>query len=140
MRKNIYLLMFIFCLFSCTQTKEKVTTNKGPFLVKVEDFNLFMDEFKKDSSFQVSRIDNPLIIETIDDESHGVQNKSMQKVTYVSFDQKDWKEKISIESKALSSDTIVVVLQGIDTGILIEHYFAIRNGKWFLFKIKNFSD
>lgn len=134
-------LFFISLLLFCN------TKHSGEFLDKAsslrEDFKSFFNAFKKDSTFQLSRIDKPLIVESMEyranlEDYHIVS--STQIVNYVSFRQRDWPEKIITSTKSVSTDTIKVELQVVDTGIFIEHYFVNREKKWYLYKIINLSD
>lgn len=102
-----------------------------------EDFNAFFQKFKNDSLFQKQRIDNPLTVVIYEED---VEEVTKQQVKYVSFNQKDWDMKISIETEKISKDTVNVILEGIDTGVRIEHMFVNRNIEWHLFQIKNYSD
>ncbi len=102
-----------------------------------EDFKEFFQKFKTDSLFQRQRIDNPLTFIISEDDVEEVTN---QQVNYVSFNAKDWDMKISVKTEKLSKDTINVILEGIDTGVHIEHMFVNRDLGWYLFQIKNLSD
>lgn len=142
MRKIKYLFIAILFSYACSQPKKNKSINiQTPSVLRVEKFTAFIDKFKNDSLFQVLRIDNPLIIETIDDDSEVVKfNKSLKRVSYVSFLPESWKTAISITNSQKAVDTVVVELQGVDTGIVIDHYFVLRNNQWFLYKIRNLSD
>ena len=102
-----------------------------------ENFDDFFNKFRTDSLFQLQRIDKPLSVIKSDEEA---EEEEKQVVKYVSFDQKDWDIKIEYKKTILSKDTMNVVLEGIDTGVHIEHFFVMRQGNWYLFQIKNLSD
>ena len=102
-----------------------------------ENFKEFFQNFKSDSLFQKQRIDSPLTVIMSEED---VEEVTKQQVNYVSFNAKDWDMEISVTTEKMSKDTMNVILEGIDTGTHIEHLFAIRKSKWYLFQIKNFSD
>ncbi len=134
--KYIFLIYFVFIIFSCTNSKNNIENNKSTN-IENEDFNSFFEHFIKDSLFQNSRIDHPVILVNSDDEKDNIQSINVE---YVSFKQKDWKEKIIINRNEISPDTINVTLEGSDTGLFINHFFVKRNNQWFLFRINNESD
>lgn len=101
-----------------------------------EDFEIFFSRFIQDTIFQLQRIDAPLHVVLTDEEV--VEDRHIV-VKYVSFDREDWDSEIFYSSTRISNDTMNVILQGIDTGLYIEHYFAKRSGKWHLFQIRNSS-
>jgi hypothetical protein len=136
--KSMKTVFLIFCsiLFSCGPAINKSEHSALSITTKAEPFNIFFEKFSNDSLFQISRIDNPLIVITSDE---GDEIKELMDVKYVSFSQKDWKEVINITIKEISQDTTQVLLQAIDTGIYIEHVFTMRNQQWHLCKILNLS-
>lgn len=105
--------------------------------LKNESFDDFFNKFKVDSIFQRERIDKPLSVIISEEDS---EEEVMQEVNYVSFNAKDWDMEISIRTEAFSKDSMNVILDGNDTGVHLEHLFALRGGKWYLFQIKNLSD
>lgn len=137
------ILSIIFLIASCKQQGSYNTINgKSSFPSSQpntldEEFDDFFLKFRKDSLFQVQRIDNPLSI-LLSDENSIYETK--QVIKYVSFSQLDWDVNISYESVEVSKDTMNVILEGIDTGVYIEHIFVRRDNQWHLCVIKNFSD
>lgn len=67
-------------------------------------------------------------------------DSSFQDIKYLSFQQKDWSFTIKNKIIKISKDSTIVTLEGLDTGVHIDHYFALRLLKWHLFKIRNESD
>jgi hypothetical protein len=122
---------------STSLIKMDSTSINEPANTKEEDFKQFFVRFENDSIFQKQRIDNPLLV-VISDEN--IEENTTQEVGYVSFHEKDWDARINIKKEIISKDTINVILEGTDTGVHIEHLFARRYNKWYLFKIKNLSD
>lgn len=102
-----------------------------------ENFDDFFNKFKTDSLFQQQRIDKPLSVIISDEET---EEEEKQAIKFVSFDQKDWDVKIGYKKTTISKDTMNVILEGMDTGVHIEHFFAKRQGNWYLYQIKNLSD
>lgn len=83
------------------------------------------------------RIDKPLPVFFSDSDGDSLERMEVNKV---SFDSKDWKGELEINQVRISEDTVKVNLQIVDTGVFIEHYFALREGIWRLVQIKNLSD
>lgn len=129
----VTLVIFISCSKPLNKIEQIITKEEG----SKERFKQFFEKFSNDSLFQISRIDSPLIVVKSED-VHKIME--LIDVNYISFDQKDWEEKITYEPQEISHDTIKVTLQGTDTGLYIEHYFVLRNNFWFLFKIENLSN
>ena len=142
MRAEIFFILIV-CLIACKPKLNSDINNVEPTNTNIqsktvdEDFSDFFKKFKNDSLFQVQRIDNPLSLIISDEESDEEQKKE---VKYVSFFQKDWDVKIKYNAIEISKDTMAVILEGIDTGVHIEHVFAKRGDQWYLFQIKNLSD
>lgn len=140
--KFVLFIITFQCLLSCntkidTKTENVATQGDKTNKQLQENFNVFFEKFKQDTLFQVQRIDDPLSIVFTDE--YEMEEEMYQSTKYVSFNQKDWDIKISYVGKKVSNDTTNVILQGLDTGIYIEHFFAKREGKWYLFRIKNSS-
>jgi hypothetical protein len=142
--KNIaFYLLIIFLAISCVNQKgNRSTKSLDSSASKNEDFAVFFNTFKSDSLFQLLRIDDPLIIETIkQDHSENVAfDKKFEKIKAVSFDSAVWGKGTYINIKSKSLDTIIVELKVKGTGIFIQHYFVSRNNPWFLYEIKDLSD
>jgi len=130
------LLLFYSILFSCSPATNKPEHGSLNSHATAESFFTFFNNFSKDSIFQIARIDSPLLVIKSDEVD---ESKEWMDVQYVSFKQKDWKETIKITIEELTPDTTRVLLQGEDTGIYLEHYFALRNLQWHLYKILNLS-
>lgn len=138
--KKIHIFMLALAIFSCN-TEKKGTSYAEVKISDIEDFPSFFKKFQTNSLFQAERIENPIIIETIDDESDGINYiKSTKKIDYVSFEQKNWNEKISISTKVQTNDTVVVEINGTETGLSVELYFAYKDNRWYLCKIRDNSN
>lgn len=128
-------LSMIFFSIGCNQFRDKSSDENNLSKLNRENFNLFFENFKKDSIFQVSRIDKPLILESIQTTNDLVENKLVTKkmiVNHTSFDEIDWNVELLINSKKIARDTVSVELQGVDTGLFFEHYFVNRDGMVFI--------
>lgn len=143
--RPIIIILFLGCISCKPKVKKENINNFNVDTISTipkadslpENFNDFFNKFKSDPLFQILRIDDPLSVIISDEES---EEEEKQKVKYVSFNQKHWGVKIKITTKELSKDTINVTLEGNDTGVHIEHFFAKRSDKWHLYQIKNLSD
>jgi hypothetical protein len=72
-------LSMIFLSIGCNQFRDKSSDENNLSKLNRENFNLFFENFKKDSIFQVSRIDEPLILESIQTTNDLVENKLVTK-------------------------------------------------------------
>lgn len=141
MKKIQFLIIFLLLLTVACTNQQKSKLSQCSDLQKSESFKVFFKRFKSNKDFQKLRIDCPLILESIDDESAEINYiRSKRKIEYVSFDQKNWTDPISLSFRKLINDTIVVDLNGVETGLRVEHYFVLRNKVWFLCKIRDKSD
>jgi hypothetical protein len=119
----------------CDKTKLKTPSNDIP--ASNEDFNAFFRKFSSDTLFQKARIDNPLPIIISNSGGDSLQKMVVKKV---SFEDKDWEGEIELSKAKVADDTFKVILQIVDTGVFMEHYFALRGHNWYLVEIKNLSD
>lgn len=137
------IILFVLMIFyGCNGTKNKLQEIKDSDAMKGnEKFEDFFNKFNSDTVFQKTRLHNPVVMHVIDDESNNeTYVSSILEDVRVSFNQKDWNEKVSFPVRKVSKDTIVVDIKGIDTGIWIEHYFVSEKGLWYLHKIRDLSD
>ena len=141
MKKIQFLVILLLLLTVACTNQQKSKLSQCYDLEKSESFNVFFNRFKSNKDFQKLRIDCPLTLESIDDESAEINySRSKKKIEYVSFDQKNWTDPISLSFRKLINDTIVVDLNGVETGLRVEHYFVLRKKVWFLCKIRDKSD
>ena len=111
MKKIQLLIIFLLLLTVACTNQQKSKLSQCSDLQKSESFNVFFKRFKSNKNFQKLRIDCPLILESIDDESSEINYiRSKKKIEYVSFDQKNWTDPISLSFRKLINDTIVVDL------------------------------
>lgn len=105
-----------------------------------EEFDLFIQKFSTEESFQIDRIKFPINI-IIPDTGHegmapmhetiGKYDWEMLDLTYDStyvtrpYDQ-------YYQVVRFTNDTAVVEIRGIDNGIYADYYFSLINNKWYL--------
>jgi len=131
---RLYCLLLLVAV-GCGQGSLKPPSSGIPH--DVEDFDSFFDNFSVDTVFQKTRIDSPLPVIFSDSDGDSLQKMEVHKV---SFDSKDWEGELEINQVPISEDTVNVILQVVDTGVFIELYFALREGRWHLAEIRNSSD
>ncbi|MDO4790277.1 MAG: DUF4348 domain-containing protein [Porphyromonas sp.] len=110
---------------------------------EVEDFDIFMEQFNNDFSFQKSRVIFPLRYEGYDLETDSLLLQEIAEEEWIDMDlswdpsyktrETDAYDREIIERK----DTTIVHFQGVDNGINLEAVFVSKEGKWFLLQ---FSD
>lgn len=146
-----YILIFFLIIYSCKEkareSKEyknsinNTTINSKNLILAKEDvdkdFLSFFEKFKKDKVFQNQRIRNPIIFNTFDDDNVSYSEK--KHINFVSFDQSDWDVEITYEIRSVDSVTKNVILEGLDTGVQIEHIFKKDLEGWHLIEINNLS-
>ncbi len=106
MKQTIFLILVILGGYSCS------TGSKGKLKQK-EDFAVFFETFSTDSNFQKSRMLLPLVSETkVKELKEEAYVTALLKSYHASFNQKDWKEPITVERKEELNNTIIVTLKG----------------------------
>jgi hypothetical protein len=129
MKKIIFILTLIFISSNSTFCKAD----------KIEDFDNFLIEFKKNKSFQVSRIKFPLLLEYLDNSDYKVK-----KFEYNSF---NWKhDDLNIKSDVHTTidngeEKYVKILSfmGVENGINLKYFFKAFGINWYLIKIESMS-
>ena len=113
---------------------------------RAENFDVFFEKFKNDSSFQITRVKFPWTLVTWEP---GTDAASKQLIN-----QKDWKHlgfyyeagyatrQIDAYTQQVKSygDTVKLELRGVDNGIMTDYEFAMDNRKWFLVSAKDYSN
>lgn len=100
-----------------------------------EDFDSFFAKFDKERSFQYSRIEFPLKV--ITEDATRFLSKKEWKFTTLSNKQS---VKGQIKKTQVSNDEVKMEYSIEDTGVLVNHFFRIKNGKWWLVYIQDESD
>ncbi|MES2726821.1 MAG: hypothetical protein V4643_06940 [Bacteroidota bacterium] len=111
--------------------------SKGKSNTQRENVALFFESFLTDSNFQKARILYPLESEIEDKDSKEEDSyiTTLLNNYRVSFNQQE----SDFEAKEESKNNMVIVLKGKQTGLLVEHYFSLRNNQWYLEKIRDLS-
>ena len=100
-----------------------------------EDFKEFVERFVSDCEFQRSRVVFP--VEAL------LHEEDTVKVVVV--DEKDWGECVSFSDyivkvgPSVTDGATVMIVQGKDNGVLVEHRFGLVDNKWFLKRIEDYS-
>lgn len=129
---------------SINEPIEEVVEEKNPHK---ESFDLFFEEFAKDSVFQLSRVSFPISYYSIDIED----NKQEYVYNKDDFWHLDFVEDNEAAERAVDAYEPVLVREspfkikyikkGIDNGIRIEYFFEMNdNGDWNLIKIIDYSN
>jgi len=99
-------------------------------------FNVFFEKFKKDSTFQISSTIYPFKVIDVDDEGNITRFIQKKDWKYISFEGKN----VLLKQVWFSKTKVDVQFSIQDTGILVDHFFEYRNGKWWHVYAKNQSD
>lgn len=100
-----------------------------------EDFKEFVEQFVSDCEFQRSRVLFP--VEALLHEEDTVR--------VVVVDEKDWGECVSFSDyivkvgPSVTDGATVMIVQGKDNGVLVEHRFGLVDSKWYLKRIEDYS-
>ena len=151
----IFLCILFYVLISCTQSREKKENvlNEDKVNITVidssltelankgsENFNMFVEKFSEEESFQMQRIKFPISIIVPDSEHEGMASIEETISRY------DWEQlDLTYDSTYLTrpfdqyyqvvrfnNDTAIVEIRGINNGIYADYYFALIDKKWYL--------
>lgn len=118
----------IFLLFSVIFNTAIVAQEKH----KKETFTTFFNSFNKDKSFQMSRVQFPLIVKLNNDDFELVDYTiTKEKHTIINLN-RDIAERDYNQKTILKKDRAVIQQRGINNGIFIDYIFEKRKGLWFL--------
>jgi len=139
--------IFTSLLFGCKQSQVNSKVDKGQAASIVleskalsvdNDFNEFIQQFSKDSLFQISRIHFPLNVQEYDvmndvDIAKTINKQDFRKLDFTirksDGETDSWEQGINVrDNKA------IIEIQGIDNGIIVDFYFEKQDGKWYLVK------
>ena len=139
---------------SCNSDKQKagVQQSTTPVAILSSDienvdnhFDVFIEQFSRDTAFQLKRIKFPLRIKQydIENDKDTIIYKSRSVFEMMDFRKKkslssldQWKQEI-ILYKSQSKATIEI--RGIENGIMVDYYFEKSDGKWMLVGIDDSS-
>jgi len=145
--RNVFYILILLVIFLSCKKEKNISIEIGKNLpsnteVKVSkqvdnDFNVFFKLFNQDSIFQMSRVDFPLKIKTLDGE-YELINQIVKKEEYritefligntqTNHEYDNFKQDI-----VLGEEEVIVSWVGIDNGIAVEFMFKKNNGKWML--------
>jgi len=141
-------IVTILILFGCKKEAKKTGSEK--YLEKEkkqiqipknidDDFKVFISYFSKDSVFQVSRVNFPLIVKEIDDENMlESKEKIIKKNEYTTINFEYPKDALTREfdrytqNYKIKENKAIIEIRGIDNGICSDFFFEKNNGKWIL--------
>lgn len=141
-------IVAILILFGCKPETKKTEPEKHLEKEKTQiqipkniddDFKIFLDYFSKDSVFQVSRVNFPLIVTEIDDENMlEAKEKIIQKNEYTTINFEYPKDALTREfdrytqNYKIKENKATIEIRGIDNGICSDFFFEKINEKWML--------
>lgn len=125
---------------------ENIKTENQTSKITDENFEAFLNNFSRDSLFQISRVKFPLKVKEIDLESmeeinenkSGFKERTILKSQYTKLDFTYPKDALTREldrysqKNILKNNIMTVEIRGIDNGLYSDFYFEKINGKWFL--------
>ena len=99
---------------------------------KTETFTTFFNSFNKDKSFQMSRVQFPLIVK-LNNEDFELVDYTITKAKYTIINlNKDSAERDYNQKTILKKDKVIIQQRGLNNGIFIDYIFEKRKGLWFL--------
>lgn len=144
----LFLISALFILTSCSQhkaTKEKQADIASDTSQIDEEFDLFLENFNSEPTFQRQRIIFPIKMTVLQPSEFGME------VVDEELTQQDWilldftydstyatRQLDSYEQRIRRyNDSTIIEHRGIDNGIFADYCFVKKDGKWYL---KSFSD
>ena len=128
-------------------TKQSISTEiekKVPENIDSE-FDIFINSFNKDSTFQMSRIQFPITIKEVDDENYEIVEKIINLEDYeiidLTYDESILEQEFNkyTQKTIIEGNKVTVEILGIDNGINCKYQFEKINGKWILITWSNLS-
>lgn len=139
--KFFFSLILFAIILSCNnhsqESSKKIINNN---LNKEESFSDFLNHFGKDSVFQNSRIEFPLLSMSEDDSGETEQNLIQQKDWGFSDLSKLQKPKYIQSIKNINKQEYHLIFQIEDTGVHVVYIFKKQKNKWMLTQITDNSD
>ena len=123
---------------SKSNVKQEVTTTEN-------SFDDFIKKFSKDKLFQLSRIKFPVTYNYTneDDETGAMSTKQIQKNEWKAIDFVDksgFGEAVEVSKEVKDSNTIDLLVKGVDTGLSITYCFKKEYNTYYLVKIIDYSN
>ena len=165
---NFYsLIIFLFILSlptSCSESSEKslikvsvehgadntetIIANHTDLPTNVDEtFEIFLSHFNRDSLFQITCVDFPLVYKEVDMDSEDLSmiEGKIEKSDYLKMDFTYDRSMAERTLDAYTQDINVknnkatIIVRGVDNGIATDYFFEKRNGKWMLFYFEDHS-
>jgi hypothetical protein len=150
---------FVFCLviaafYSCNsgnqrvkavQSGQQVSSHSSNTDIADKDFSTFIEQFSKDTAFQINRTKFPLRIKQYDIENDKDTIIYEQQSAFEMMDFRkrksegrydQWKQEIVLDK---SQRKATIEIRGIENGIVVDYHFEMRDGKWMLVGIDDSS-
>lgn len=140
---TIFLILILACKQSEKETQVGITTDKSKSELNNQtkviipenvdsEFNLFLEFFSSDSTFQISRVNFPLKVKHLDIENGILKNRIIEPTDYylkrfLPFNNKnqDYTQEIDIKN-----DKVIIFIRGIENGLVVDYEFDKIHGKW----------
>jgi len=135
-RLYVLTMLFLILITSCKKSKES-RISQSSISGKTENFDDFFKKFKTNMDFQKSRLSSDLFIETFEEKDTVKIKCEDFKFIYGETDIEGRQIFYRIDKKS-SKEIIVIITE--ENGVNVEHNFKLRNGKWFLYKIVDYSN
>lgn len=139
---KVLLIIGIGCTSSNNVESVIIKSNKlkeDSSKLKVIDFNVFLKKFNNDSLFQISCIDFPLSLISFEDDVKKKSTIIRSEWSFIQLIENDkYNSKIIKKVKTKYEVEIQYLIE--DTGILVCHFFAFKNGLWRLERIEDYSN
>ncbi|MDB4920832.1 hypothetical protein [Mucilaginibacter sp.] len=144
-------LLLLICLFlsNCNSNKKaSETAGKSTLVSKkkvnyydslTENFDSFFKKFQSDSVFQLTRVKFPFKITNESEEGDSTWFVRKSNWKYTSYGIGKAADEI-IKKKKIKEGLINIELTIEDTGVLVNHYFINKDGKWWLAYMVDDSD
>ncbi len=127
------LIVFFFYLLQCACSNTK--TNSSGNDLNTENFELFYNQFKEDSIFQLERIKFPLHGKYMDDERAGQQTdnfiwtKENWKILYTNV---SLNPEIYTTNRITKRNKMLIITTSIEGNFNFEETYELINSKWYL--------
>jgi len=112
----------------------------------VENFEVFFQRFRNDSSFQITRVKFPWTLMTwepgTDAPAKQLVDKQVWKHLRFYYEAGYATRQLDAYTQQVKSygDTVKLELRGVDNGIMTDYEFTMDNRKWFLVSEKDYSN
>jgi hypothetical protein len=122
--KFIILLAIVISIFGCNSD-----ISQSHAVTQTEDFDVFFKKFNSDSLFQISRVKFPFKALLKYEEGDTTRYLSKKQWCFIHL-VNNKKEKSIINKTQIHKGKVLISYSIEDTGILVNHYFEMIDGKW----------